>query len=77
MSGKNDLANMTEHQLRDLMIRCGNAVKSELGGDSQFVLLVFDDPKVAQYIATCERSGVIEAMYETAERLKSKQDVRR
>lgn len=71
------LEDMTEPELRELLTRCGNALKGILGTKSMWVLLVFDDPAVAQYIATCERRSVIEAMRETADRLERKQDVPR
>jgi len=71
------LEDMTEPELRELMVRCGCAVKKELGGMSQFALVVFDDPKIAQYISTCTRESMIEAMRETAERLARNQDVTR
>lgn len=71
------LEDMTEPELRDLLRRCGDALKGVLGTKSMWVLLVFDDPAVAQYIATCERASVIEAMRETADRLERNMDVTR
>lgn len=71
------LENMTEPELKRLMIECGDSLRQVLGRETQFVLVVFDDPKVAQYIATCERGSMIEAMRETANRLEAKQDIPR
>lgn len=71
------LEEMTEPELRDLMNRCARAVQEQLGWQSQFVLLVFDDPKIAQYVSTCERKSIIEAMRECANRLEAKEDVPR
>lgn len=77
------LEQMTEPELANVMKKCARAVEHVLGEylpdavRAQFVLVVFDDPKVAQYVATCERSSVIEAMRETADRLEAKQDVAR
>jgi hypothetical protein len=77
------LRDMTEVELSEVMTRAARAVEGEMppglgrNGRSKFVLLVFDDPEVAQYIATCERADVITAMRECADRLESKQDVQR
>ena len=71
------LQHMTEPELRKLMTDCGNAVRDVLGRRSQFCLVVFDDPKIAQYIATCTRESMSEAMRETANRLERRQDVPR
>ena len=68
---------LTESELRDLMNRCARAVKSVLGQKSQFALIVFDDPKVAQYVSTCTRETMIEALKETVHRLEHKDDVTR
>lgn len=71
------LSEMTEQQLSDVMIRSAKSVKSVLGEKSMFVLICFDDPKVGQYISTCERSTTIEALRETANRLERNQDIPR
>lgn len=72
---------MTEPELRDLL----NALARELEATAKahgverphFCLLVFDDPKVAQYVANCRREDVIDAMRECADRLEGRQDVER
>jgi hypothetical protein len=77
------LEDMTEGELSDVMVRCARAVERELPpgagprGRPMFVLVVFDDPAVAQYISTCTRASTIEAMRETADRLEARQDVTR
>jgi hypothetical protein len=77
------LEDMTEGELSDVMIRCARAIEACLPpgsgprGKSMFVLVVFDDPKVAQYISSCARDSMIEAMRETADRLESREDVTR
>lgn len=77
------LKDMTEPELADVMTRAARAVERELPpgagprGRSMFVLVVFDDPEVAQYISTCQRETTIEAMRETADRLERRQDVTR
>lgn len=42
-----------------------------------FALLLFNDPRVAHYVCNCERSDVIQAMRECADRLERQEDVRR
>jgi hypothetical protein len=42
-----------------------------------FVLVLFNDPKVAQYVSNCTRESMIEAMRETADRLERNLDVKR
>ena len=42
-----------------------------------FVLLVFNDPAVTQYIANVNRSDCIKALREAADRLEKNQDVER
>lgn len=71
------LEEMTEPELKEIMTRCANSLRWHLGKKTQFALIVFDDPKVAQYISTCTRETMIEAMRETADRLAKKQDVPR
>ena len=74
------IEDMTEPELRDLMNRVARAVERELPPvepRSMFVVLVFDDPRIAQYVSSCQRSDIITAMRECADRLERKQDVRR
>ncbi len=77
------LEDMTEGELSEVMIRAARAVEVALppgsgpSGRSMFVLLVFDDPAVGQYISSCQRSDMIKAMRETANRLERKEDVPR
>jgi len=76
------LETMTEPELRDLMNRCAQAVQItavEFCGveKPEFVLVLFNDPKVAQYVANCTRESMIEAMRETADRLERGEDVPR
>lgn len=69
-----DIKNMTEPEIRELMSKAAQAVSAVTGG-SHFVLLVFDDPEIAQYVSNCEREDIIKAMYECADRLRQNQDV--
>lgn len=75
------LRDMTEPELKLLCTTCAEGIKSvthlmDVEG-LHFVLLLFNDPGVAQYIGNCERADIITAMRETADRLESNQDVRR
>lgn len=78
--------NMTEQELSTVLSECAKAVTSVLRSyvalppgvtRHQFVLVAFDDPKVAQYASSCTRESMIEVMRETADRLERKQDVPR
>lgn len=42
-----------------------------------FALLIFDDPKIAQYVSNCERKCMIEALRETADRLERNEVITR
>lgn len=71
----------TEVELRELMIRCAKGIErathDTVEGKPLFVLVLFNDPKIAQYISNCERPSMIEAMRETADRLERREDVPR
>ena len=75
------LEDMTEPELKTLMNACGKALMAEAVkhgvGKPLFALLLFNDPKVAQYIGNCERKTMIEALREAADRLESREDVTR
>jgi hypothetical protein len=75
------LEDMTEPELEQLMTLASHAVEEAakvLGVEKPlFCLMMFNDPRVAQYIANCERASVIEAMRETADRLERREDVER
>jgi hypothetical protein len=75
------LEDMTEPELRELMtafVEQLKVVAAVMGVEGpQFCLVVFNDPKVAQYAANCDRSDMILAMREAADRLEKHQDVTR
>ena len=75
------LEDMTEPQIGRLMTTAARAVElaAEVTGVERplFVLLVFKDPKVAQYVANCDRASVVAALREAADRLERRQDVER
>jgi hypothetical protein len=72
---------MTEPELRHLMNAVGTSIElaAEYCGVERlnFVVVLFNDPKVAQYAANCQREDIVKAMRETADRLESRQDVPR
>lgn len=77
------LADCDEQELRELFNAVAQHITAMLppgagpNGRAMFALLVFDDPKLAQYVSSCERSCMIEAMRECAGRLEQREDVRR
>jgi hypothetical protein len=75
------LEDMTEPELRTTMnamargvVRMSEVLKVD---KPLFVLVLFNDPKVAQYVSNCTRESMIAAMRETADRLERNQDVPR
>ncbi len=46
-------------------------------GRALFALLVFDDPGLAQYVSNCDRSTMVRALRETADRLEGREDIPR
>ena len=75
------LEDMNEVELRQLMTRMAQGVElaaKKLGVEKpHFALVVFNDPKVGQYISNCERASMIQALRETANRLENREDVPR
>ena len=75
------LRDMTEPELAELMTAMGNQIKAVAAvmevESPLFVLLLFNDPEIAQYIANCQRSDCIKSLRETADRLERKQTVER
>ena len=73
------LESMTEPELRDLMNAVATAVMDKCRElwveEPMMCLLLFSDPKVAQYICNCPRDTTIKAMRECADRLEKKEDV--
>jgi hypothetical protein len=75
------LEDMAEPELSTLMTAMAKSIESialiQNVTKPHFALLLFNDPKVAQYIGNCERSDIIKALREAADRLERNQDVRR
>lgn len=75
------LEDMNEMELSALMNEIGAAITT-VGhyhgvGRLLFTLIVFNDPKVGQYLCNVDRKGAITAMRETADRLENKDTVER
>jgi hypothetical protein len=71
------LEDMDEAELKDYFNALARLVEAALPRGARFALLVFDDPKVAQYVSNCRRPDMIEALRETSDRLARRQDVTR
>jgi hypothetical protein len=75
------LEDMDEPELRTLMnVTChGIEASAEVCGVERplFVVVLFNDPKIAQYASNANRSDIVRAMRETADRLERRQDVAR
>lgn len=73
------LEDMTEPELRALMNQLAIVVQDRAAESlverPLFVLLLFNDPAVAQYVANCNRADVVRALREAADRLEGRQDV--
>lgn len=75
------LEDMTEPELKDYLIELACAIEyvAEHNGIEKphFALVLFNDPKVGQYIGNCSREDIVKAMRETANRLENREDVTR
>ncbi len=69
------LSNMTEPELKRLLTDIANHIKTST--DSLFMVVLFDEPGVAQYISNAKREDCIRAMEETALRFKKKEIIER
>jgi hypothetical protein len=75
------LEDMTEPELAavmrflaEVLVEAAAAAKIET---PRFCLLLFNDPRVAQYVGNCERATMIEALREAADRLERHEDLAR
>lgn len=68
---------MTEPELSRLMNQAADAVKAVLPRKTLFVVLVFDDPGLGQYISNCDRSTMVACLRETADRLERRETIDR
>ncbi len=76
------MQDMTEPELGHLMTLLANGCNRILNAmtndkSNKFVILVFNDPKVAQYISSCNREDAIKSMRECAHRLENKEEIER
>lgn len=69
------IQDMTEVELTELLSACANQLKvvcAVLEVESPlFVLLLFNDPAIGQYVSNCNRSDMVKALREAANRLES------
>lgn len=75
------LRDMDEVELGSLMTLLAKSLERAaakfLDEKPLFVLVLFNDPEIAQYVSNCDRSTTIAAMRETADRLERRDDVSR
>jgi hypothetical protein len=71
------LCDMTEPELKQYMQLLGEATSAVVPAGTLFVLLVFDEPGLVQYVSSADRSDIIKAMRECADRLEAREDVPR
>lgn len=71
------LRDLTEPQLAGVMRRGAKAVEAELPPKTLYLILAFDSPALAQYISNCDRSTMVQALREAANRLEGREDVPR
>jgi len=75
------MEDMTEPELKELFnalaLVTEAALRLTVEGMPMFTLLVFNDPKVTQYVSNCKRPEMIEALKEVTARLEAKEDVPR
>ena len=71
------LSDMSEPELRGVMVAAAKAARSALPTGTQIIILAMDESNIAQYIATVERSSAVQFLRETADRLERREDVTR
>lgn len=75
------LEDMTEPELAKTMRAFADAIQwtaDFIGVEKiHFALVVFNDPKVGQYIGNCCRQDIVAALRETADRLAKREDIPR
>lgn len=69
------LCDMSEPELKELLNQCAYSISERTG--SLYMLVIFDEPNLAQYISNANRHSCIEAMRETADRLENKEIIER
>lgn len=78
---KKKMEHMTEPELREFCNACATQMKVVAAvfevEDPLFVILLFNDPEVSQYVCNCKRDTMVEALREAANRLENREDVTR
>lgn len=69
------LMNMTEPEIKAMMIDLADYIAQKTG--SLFMLVVFDEPQLAQYISNANRGDCIKAMEETTQRFRNNEIIER
>lgn len=69
------MEDLTEPELRALMNELATTlqrmIRNRVSGVPKFVLLVFNDPKLTQYVSSCQFEDVVKALQETVGRFTS------
>jgi hypothetical protein len=75
------LQDLNEAQLGTLMVGCAKAIEDTFDNllmeQARFALVIFNDPKLGQYISNCDRKAMVEALRECADRMEKGEDVTR
>jgi hypothetical protein len=73
------LQDLDERELKHLMTTVCYGIERAAGACGverpMYVVVLFNDPKVGRYASNCQRSDIITAMRETADRLEKGEDV--
>lgn len=81
MSDRKLLMNLNEPQLREVMLTIAKRIEGtafELNIEKpKYVVILFNDPAIGQYISNCSREDCIKAIRETADRLERREDIPR
>lgn len=78
-----DLIDMTEPELKAYFNGLMKSIENQLppgpsaAGKMLFTLMVFDQSGIAQYASNANRSDMVKALRQTADRIERRQDVRR
>ena len=75
------LEDMTEPELGELLATMARGIEFIAGHcgveKPLFALVLFNDPKIGQYVGNCRREDIVLALRETADRLERHEDVAR
>lgn len=63
--------------MNGLAMMIGARLRCDVDGTPMFTLLVFNDPKVSQYVSSCDRTTMIQCLREAANRFEQQNFVAR